>query len=454
MLTPKLSLPLTLVLVAGCSGEGPVTSVPDDLSDDSRCPAIFAQTLVPEYHVTISDTELSKLEQEFKNRPITDPAGFDHNPYHPIELRYQDIVVPDAMIRLKGQSSWFETVALDANPKMQFVISFNEINDKGRFYGVRKLELDMPRSDHSFLQQRLALWQFRKSGINAQCANSARLFLNGKYYGLYTNLERMDKEFLQRSFGADDEGDLWEGGRIIQTNEETFHWTRLDMFWHLGNLAQLSLIVDFDLSVRMWSVDAMMGNADGYYNGRANFFLYDHPTRGFMWLPHDLDTAFNATYLPPDTSPLFTDAPGRNKHDREHWALVMDDAAWLDRYVAMLTEARASFDVKALQARVDGWSAQIAPSVVADPHFVSGFDDHRAAVAAFRSFVARRAEAVDTWLTCRNGGGPDLDRDGYSSCYDCVDNDATAFPGAAELCNGRDDDCDGRTDDAEALTCQ
>ena len=61
---------------------------------------------------------------------------------------------------------------------------------------------------------------------------------------------------------------------------------------------------------------------------------------------------------------------------------------------------------------------------------------------------------MDSWLACRNGGGPDLDRDGYSSCYDCVDNDATAFPGAAELCNGRDDDCDGRTDDAEALTCQ
>jgi len=33
---------------------------------------------------------------------------------------------------------------------------------------------------------------------------------------------------------------------------------------------------------------------------------------------------------------------------------------------------------------------------------------------------------------------------------DCVEDDATAHPGADELCNGRDDDCDGLTDEALA----
>ena len=36
---------------------------------------------------------------------------------------------------------------------------------------------------------------------------------------------------------------------------------------------------------------------------------------------------------------------------------------------------------------------------------------------------------------------------------DCRDDDATAFPGAQELCNGVDDDCDGQTDEAGALGC-
>jgi len=50
----------------------------------------------------------------------------------------------------------------------------------------------------------------------------------------------------------------------------------------------------------------------------------------------------------------------------------------------------------------------------------------------------------------------DADGDGFDQCDpgpDCDDLDPLVFPGAAELCNDRDDDCDGETDEEEACVC-
>ncbi len=49
-------------------------------------------------------------------------------------------------------------------------------------------------------------------------------------------------------------------------------------------------------------------------------------------------------------------------------------------------------------------------------------------------------EGDDTALT-------DADGDGYAADADCDDDDPAVNPGAAELCNGIDDDCDGETDE-------
>jgi hypothetical protein len=450
-MTRRASLASALLLAASCAPSedpGP-TGDPRLEHTDDGCPVIFTQDQLVDYHVTIAPAEWAAIQDEFRTRPERLAAGLDPTPYHPIGLRHDGRDIPDAMIRLKGNTSWDQALAFDDDPKLQFVISFNEIDKGGRFFGVRKIELDMPRTDHSYLRQRLALSVLRDTGVPAQCANHARLHINGDYYGLYTHLERLDKEFLQRHYPNAADGDLWKAGREIKTNEDTFSWARLDTFWKIEeDLTALEAIADLEESVREWAAEALMPHADGYYMGRPNFYLYDHPLRGFVWLPHDLDTAFD--YVPPDTTPLFPrEGGGHTQNDRQHYIIVMNDTGWQDFYVDRLAEHHAGYLPEAIAARVDIWSEQLADAVDRDPRRPFSIGEHVVALDSLRSYPDARAGFLADWITCRSEGGADEDGDGVDYCYDCDDRNAAVKPGATEVCNGIDDDCDGLIDETD-----
>ncbi len=443
-----LLVPLTFSLA--CSSEEPRAPTIDVEPVEDGCPTIFAQDILPEFEVEIADSEWAALKDEFLHRDDRIAAEMDPSPYHPIVFKYDGEVVEDAMIRLKGNSSWAETVAFDEDPKMQFVISFNEENPDARFHGRRKLALDMPRSDWSFLRQRLALYALRTLDVPAQCANNARLIVNGEYYGLFANVERMDREFLERVYPENPDGDLWEGGRFIKTNEEEFTWDRLEAFWGMpegGTVGDLSQIADLDASVKVWAAEAVLPHADGYYMGRPNFYLYDHPDRGFTWVPNDLDSAFD--FLPADIDPLFPPCDGRTAHDREHYLMVMDDPSWRQKYIDALEDAVDRYDSRDLERRLDQWSGQIADSAADDPRAPFGSSDHAQALASMRAYFSQRQTFLEDWLGCLSSGGPDGDGDGADFCLDCDDAASDVAPGEAETCNGFDDDCDGHVDELD-----
>ncbi len=409
---------LALVLIAACKPGGTSMGTDagggDDADDDDgpdagvvdvdteACPEPLKQHFLGEYQVGIAPAEWAALEDEFLNWEEREEQGLDPHPYHPVTLRFGGgAEVPNVLIRLKGNTSWRQTVELDPMPKMQFVLAFNEIDPDGRFGGMRKVELDMPRTDESFLRQRLGLFALRAMGVPAQCANSARLVINGEYYGLYTAIERLDKEFLQRQYGDADEGNLWKGGFTIETNEDTFDYDRLNLFWDAQTIADLEPIADLEASVRAWAGEAMLIQGDGYYWGRPNFYLYDHPDRGFVWLPHDLDSAVD--YRPANASPL-TPVEQPDPLMRQHWNLVQNDPTWSGRYIDALEELMGLYPAAEMQARVDAWSEQIEAAADADPRKPFTGVDHRRAVTALHDYPPQRAEFMTGWVACRRSG--------------------------------------------------
>jgi hypothetical protein len=66
----------------------------------------------------------------------------------------------------------------------------------------------------------------------------------------------------------------------------------------------------------------------------------------------------------------------------------------------------------------------------------------------------RGSDAVPTGGRFAYGLQSDFDQDGFSVCDgDCDDGRATVHPGAAEICNGLDDDCDGTADNGGNTLC-
>jgi hypothetical protein len=353
------------------------------------CPALYAQDHVPLFAIEIDPAEWRALEAEYRGWREREAAGLPLKPYHPLKaFRYERSIVSTAQIRLKGTPvhGW-------VGDKMQFQISFNEHDKDGRFLGLRKIVLDGPPNDPSLLRDRVAYSLLRDLGYPAPCANHARLEVNGVFYGVYTNIEKPDREFLERNFD-DPSGNLYKEGTELKTNEAEGDTRRMQELWAAADVASLERLMDLDQAVSEWAAEGVLPNADGFWRGTMNFYLYDHPSRGFVFIPWDWDRAFDRA--PVEAIPTFD--PAVQERVQPHLRLVLEDPVWSRRYLDAAARVIERYDPDVLEARVDAWAAQIADAVAAEPHRPFSIETHERAVASLRAYFRARVAFLGGWL--------------------------------------------------------
>jgi hypothetical protein len=420
------------------------------------CADIFNQANLQTFDIDITPDQLTSLSAEFQNL-----AAMQANPnfatYHPVTFRLNNETVTTAEVKLHGQSSWEQTVMLDgAKAKMQLDVSFDQIDPNGSFHGVSKLVFDMPRDDWTFLHDRLSQAWLRQVGILAPCSASARLNINGAYYGLYTLEQGVGDGTVRAFFPNNPNGDLWKGAVQLETSTAG-NTARLKMFTGASDLSSLSAIMDIPGSLSSWAAEALINDSDGYYNGDHNFYLYDEGAAGFLFQPQDTDSAWDwlATF----------DLPGAQDHPvywwysrakptpvlGDKWLIVLGDATWRKKYADAIETLLGKFDVTQIQGWIDTWSQQINAAATSDPHAWATADEIQRATQTARDIVSKRAAYLQTFVDCEHGvaaAATDADGDGYLWCDECDDTNPNVHPGAREICgNGIDDDCNGFVDD-------
>jgi hypothetical protein len=179
---------------------------------------------------------------------------------------------------------------------------------------LARLTLNNNNDDPSFIAERLAYDVYRAAGIPAPRCNSASVYVNGKFYGVYANVEAEDKHFLSRWFSSN-KGNLYEKDGMqdlstaaaaeldLETNETANDRSDLDQALiaidaatkPTSFLADIGSSIDTAEYLKFTAVEGAVNQWDMYSYSTwwaHNFRLYDDPTTSrFVFIPWGNDLA-------------------------------------------------------------------------------------------------------------------------------------------------------------------
>jgi len=264
----------------------------------------YGPEVVQTVHLEINPEDLGRMHQALPRRI-----------YVPGNFRWNDQTLTSVGVRFKGNSS-----SMPESPfKRGYLIDFAEFQKPQRFLGLRQVALDNGIQFGSLFSERLITDVLRGVGVKASRCNYAKLYLNGKYQGVYVNVERIDKVFLQRNFGTDrgalfkvDEAgpgaDLGYLGNDPGPYRNTFELesgAEVEAYAELlefirainepgGRDEALRKRLDFEAFTKTTAVLLFAGAFDQYTGWSPhNYYLYRNPTdQRWIYIPWDLDVGF------------------------------------------------------------------------------------------------------------------------------------------------------------------
>lgn len=237
--------------------------------------------------------------------------------YKKATITIDGIRIENVAIRKKGFLGSLDT----ERPSLK--IRFDKYVKQSPFGDLDRITLNNNKQDPSRLSQYLSYKLFNDSGTVASRCNFAKVFVNGRSLGIYSNVESVKPAMLKRGFG-NGTGALFEGtvadiwpksvDRIEAKNDAA---NNKDLY-ALANLlaadaldvAKLESIVDVKAFTKFWATESLIGFWDGYAQNQNNYFMYRHPQNSKLYfMPWGIDSAF--TY---DIPPMFNKIPYRSMH--------------------------------------------------------------------------------------------------------------------------------------------
>ncbi|MFM8488364.1 MAG: CotH kinase family protein, partial [Bacteroidota bacterium] len=166
---------------------------PSGFYDESQMQTIQLWFAQPDYWQQMTANYASKT-----NIPATMIVGAD--------------TFPNVGVRFKGNTSYN---MIQNSQKKSFNITLDYIDPTQDIDGYETLNLNNAFEDASFMREVAYLHQIRKH-IPAAKANYAHLYINGSYWGVYPNVQQLNRQYLKEWF-FEEKGTLWRADRPAGT---------------------------------------------------------------------------------------------------------------------------------------------------------------------------------------------------------------------------------------------
>ncbi len=218
-------------------------------------------------------------------------------------------------VHFRGMSSYG---MVPAGYKRSLNLSLDMVDDGQRLMGYKTLNLLNGAGDESMMSTVLYS-HIARQYIPAPKANFVRVVINGENWGVYTNVQQFNKEFLEENYGSD-KGGRWKvsgsprgGGGLDYRGQDPVNYQhpyeqKSGGKKALAKLIELCRVLDetpvddlpaalepiCDVDALLWflALDNGLMNSDGYWVRASDYSIYLDKDDKFHIIPHDMNEAF------------------------------------------------------------------------------------------------------------------------------------------------------------------
>jgi hypothetical protein len=337
-------------------------------------------------------------------------------------------------VRFKGQTS-YQRVASTTSEKFSFNVSLDFVKPKQNIDGYQTFNLNNSYEDPSFLREVFYYHNIRRHMLAAK-ASFVHLYINGKDWGTYQNIQQQNKDFLSEwfpnndgsnwrceapsstgtttpptgggggGFGAgtsslnyiDDDTTTYKKYYTLHSSDQKYPWqdfpqmTKALNKTDIANLeAEAGKYLDIDRETWHLASENIFGDDDSYINKGGMDYYLTHETTTGRYISYDYDGNTVMSTAATTWSPFY------NQDKTTHPLLnrLLQAPTVRQRYLAHLrTLISEYFDVTTSSVLLDKYAAQIDSIVKADPKKPTTYAQFQAEIPKIKTFISSRRNSL------------------------------------------------------------